>query len=75
MEGGKMKTRSIKMTGVAGLIALSLFAGAYLSNLEPQPVLLEEVFSAQAADLNNMGVELYKHGNFRVELGLFSREP
>lgn len=66
-----MKTRSIKMTGVAGLMALSLFAGAYLSDLEPQSVLLEEAFSAQAADLNNKGVALYKRGSVREALSNF----
>ncbi len=66
-----MKTRSVKMAGVAGLMVLSLFAGAYLSDLEPQPVLPEEAFSAQAADLNNQGVALYKHGSVREALSNF----
>jgi len=66
-----MEARSIKLAGAAGWMLLSLFLGVYMADLEPQSVLQEEAFSPQAADLNNMGVELYKHGNFREALSNF----
>lgn len=66
-----MKARSIKVAGVAGVMVLSLFLGVYLNDIEPQSVSEEEVFSPQAADLNNMGVALYKHGNLREALSNF----
>ena len=66
-----MKVRSINIIGVAGLMVLSVFLIGDMIAPEPQSVLKEEVFLPQAAELNNRGVALYKHGSVREALSHF----
>ncbi|MCG3116383.1 MAG: hypothetical protein LLH30_11950 [Candidatus Manganitrophus sp. SA1] len=66
-----MKSKRSHRLGVAGLVIVSFFLIGFVAALQPEPVPEEEVVFAQAAHLNNRGVELYRQGKIQEALSNF----
>ncbi|WDT74683.1 MAG: tetratricopeptide repeat protein [Candidatus Manganitrophus sp.] len=66
-----MKSKRSHRLGVAGLVIVFFFLIGFVAALQPEPVPEEEVVFAQAAHLNNRGVELYRQGKIQEALSNF----
>ncbi|MDC4206579.1 MAG: tetratricopeptide repeat protein [Candidatus Manganitrophus sp.] len=66
-----MKSKRGHRLGVAGLVIVFFFLIGFVAALQPEPVPEEEVVFAQAAHLNNRGVELYRQGKIQEALSNF----
>lgn len=66
-----MKPKRIKWLGAIGWVIISFFLTGFVLDFQPQPVPVEEVVFAQAARLNNRGVELYRQGKIQEALSNF----